>query len=124
MASTGVDWAKLLTIVNALAGPMITAFAVVAAVIFFRADRRVHTVCLLIGCGLIFALRVAHAVAWLPGIGFFDRGNPAAAGYLMDYNTTILLLNLVGWALFVYGLLLVAMKRLNNEGAPAVEAEP
>ena len=120
MASTSVDWAKLLSIVNSLAGPLITAVAVVAAIIFFRSDRRAHTVCLLVGCGLIFALRVAHAVAWLPGIGFFARGDSAAARYLSDYNTTILLLNLVGWLLFVFGLLVVAMTRLNaKESSPA-----
>ncbi len=123
MASTGIDWGKLLTIVNSLAGPLITAVAVVAAVMFFRADRRVHTVCLLVGCGLIFALRVAHAAAWLPGIGFFDRGDPSAVRYLIDYNTTTLLLNLVGWTLFVFGLLVVAMTRMNRKGASTAQAK-
>jgi len=115
MTSTGVDWTKLLTIVNSLAGPLITVVALVAAVIFFRADRRMHTVCLVVGCGLIFALRVAHAVAWLPGIGFFDRGNPMAVQYLISYNTATLLTNLFAWILFVFGLLSVAMTRLNGK---------
>lgn len=123
MASIGVDWAKLLTIVNLLAGPLITAVAVVAAAMFFRADRRVHTVCLLAGCGLIFALRVAHAVAWLPGIGFFDRGDPSAMAFIIEYNTTTVLVNLVAWLLFVFGFLAAAMTRLNGKNVTAEQAK-
>ena len=119
MASTGIDWAKLLLIINSLAGPLITAVAIVAAVMFFRADRRVHTVCLLAGCVLIFVVRVAHVVAWLPGVGYFDRGDSTALADLVEYNNTTVLVNLVAWTLFAFGLLVVAMTRLRTKNTPA-----
>ena len=111
MTSTGIEWAKLLSIVNALAGPLVTAVAVVAAVLFFRADRRVHTLCLLLGCILIFLQRIIHAAANLPGIGYFQRGEHVHPGQILAYNNFTVLLNLVAWLLFVYGLLMVALLR-------------
>lgn len=124
MTSTEIDWAKMLSIVNSLAGPLVTAVAVLAAVLFFRADRRAHTVCLLLGCVLIFAQRVIHVVAWLPGLGFFERAEHVHASQLMAYNHFTVLFNLAAWLLFVYGLLMVAVTRLRaaklaSEAAPS-----
>jgi hypothetical protein len=109
MTSTGIEWAKLLSIVNSLAGPLVTAVAIIAAVLFFRADRRLHTLCFLIGCVLIFAQRVIHAVANLPGLGYFQRSEHIHPGQILAYNNFTVLLNLVAWLLFVYGLLMVAV---------------
>ena len=109
MTSTGIEWAKMLSIVNALAGPLVTAVAIIAAVLFFRADRRMHTLCLLLGCLLIFAQRVTHVVAWLPGLGYFERADHVHPGQILAYNNFTVLLNLVAWLLFVYGLLMVAV---------------
>jgi hypothetical protein len=111
MTSAGIDWAKLLDIVNSLAGPLVTAVAVLAAVLFFRADRRLHTLLLLVGCVLIFAQRVTHVVAWLPGLGYFERAGHVLPGQIQAYNNFTVLLNLVAWLLFVFGLLMVAVVR-------------
>ena len=124
MTSTGIEWAKMLSIVNSLAGPLVTAVAIIAAVLFFRADRRLHTLCLLLGCLLIFAQRVTHVVAWLPGLGYFERADHVHPGQILAYNNFIVLLNLVAWLLFVYGLLMVAVVRFRatRNVEPAVAA--
>ena len=111
MNSTGIDWAKVLSIVNSLAGPLVTAVASVAAVLFFRADRRAHTLCLLVGCVLIFAQRVIHAAAWLPSFGYFEQHGNMSSLKVVQYNNFTVLLNLVAWSLFVFGLLMVAVVR-------------
>ena len=111
MTSAGIDWAKLLSIVNSLAGPVVTLVAVVAAVLFFRADRRMHTLCLLLGCVLIFAQRIIHAAMNLPGLGYFERVDHVHPQQILAYNNFTVLFNLVAWLLFVYGLLMVAVLR-------------
>ena len=111
MESTNFDWGKLLNIVNSLAGPVVTAVAVVAAILFFRADRKVHTLCLLLGCVLIFSQRVIHVAAWLPGMGYFERADHVHPAQIVGYNNFTVLLNLVAWLLFVFGLLMVAVTR-------------
>lgn len=119
MISTEIEWVKLLTIVNSLAGPVITAVAVVASVLFYRADRGIPTLFLLIGCILIFVQRVAHAIAWLPGIGYFDRGAHVHGSQILAFNNFTVLLNLFAWLLFVGGLLMVAMGRFRASRAAA-----
>lgn len=106
-----MDWAKLLDIVNLLAGPIVTAVAVVAAVLFFRAEKRLHTLCLLIGCALIFLQRVTHAIVWLPGLGYIDRLGRGHAGQIVAFNNFTALFNLIAWLIFVSGLFTLALVR-------------
>ena len=119
MTTTNLDWNNILHIVNSLAGPLVTAVAIVAAILFFRSDRRPHTICLMIGCVLIFAQRIVHAFVLLPGLGYFDRVGHIHTEQIVAFNNFMMLLNMAAWTIFVSGLLMVAMARFKTSRAMA-----
>ncbi|MFT5469149.1 MAG: quinol-cytochrome oxidoreductase complex cytochrome b subunit [Verrucomicrobiales bacterium] len=122
MISANLDWNNTLNIVHSLAGPFVTAIAVIAASLFLRASRRPGTICLLIGCVLIFAQRLAHAIVLLPGLGYFDRAEHVHASQMIAYSNATIVLNLVAWSVFVAGLLLMAIEHLKASRTAATPA--
>lgn len=109
-----LDWHRLLQIVNVLSGPIVTLLIILAAILFFRQNRRWHTFCLLLGCAMIFSLRVIHAYVLLPGLGYFDRLPQVETRQIVAFNNFTVVFNLVAWLLFAGGLLMVAREHFRS----------
>lgn len=83
--------------------PVMKGFLLYAAVLFFRADRRSHTWCLVVGAGLNFFLNLWRLALMSPlagqgGLEVFQRFLVIQSG-----------LGLIGTGLVTYGLVAVAL---------------
>ncbi len=108
---------ELIRACSLILNPLLGCVVLAAVLMLFFADRKIHSLCMVIGACIFLFLQLATLVLWFPDIGIFSRGD-SDPDQVQKYFAYFGALDLIGRISFSYGILMLAFIQLKHARNP------